>query len=262
MIYLMNHSVSPSLSFPMTPIALDSELLEYIVRQGFRPGDRLPTLNELRSSDHLGISISKVREQLEVARALGFVEVKSKTGMRMREYTFTPAVQLSLMFALALDPHAFELFSQLRTHVETAFWVEACQRLQPEDLEYMRALLNAADAKLNGETVRIPVEEHREFHLTVFRRLENPFVMGILEAYWEAYNAVELNRYADYRYLREVWDYHARILDAICAGDFQGARDWFVAHTHLIHHQPRMIDMERRGEEIQAHESTSRPEQD
>lgn len=244
----------------MMHIELDSQLLEYMVRQGFRPGDRLPTLNDLKSADHLGISISKVREQLEVARALGLVEVRSKTGMRMREYTFTPAVQLSLMFALALDPHSFEQFSQLRTHVETAFWVEACQRLIPADLDHMRALLNAANAKLNGESVRIPVEEHREFHLTVFRRLENPFVMGILEAYWEAYDAVELNRYADYRYLREVWDYHERILDAISAQEYERARDWFVAHTHLIHHQPKMIDMERRGEENLTQQAVSQPQ--
>jgi len=211
----------------MTPthIDLDSELLEYMIRQGFRPGDRLPTLKELKENDHLGISISKLREQLEVARALGLVEVRSKTGMRMRNYTFTPAVQLSLMFALALDPHAFEQFSQLRTHVETAFWVEACERLLPADIDHMRALLDAANAKLNGETVRIPVDEHRDFHLTVFRRLDNPFVMGILEAYWAAYDAVELNRYADYSYLREVWDYHERILDSISVGDFERARD-------------------------------------
>lgn len=224
----------------MPEINLDSNLLEYLVQQGFQPGDRLPTLSELQDENHLGISISKVREQLEVARALGLVEVKSKTGMKMKPYSFTPAIHLSLFFALAQDQHNFELFSAVRNHVEVAFWNEACERLQAEDKALMRDCLDRARAKLNGKPIRIPNEEHRTFHLTVFKRLDNPFVMGILEAYWDAYNAVELNRYSDYSYLQQVWTYHERIFEAICGGDYDGAKTLFIEHTNLIRYQPRM----------------------
>ena len=88
--------------------------------------------------------------------------------------------------------------------------------------------------------MRIPNEEHRTFHLTTFERLENPFVMGILEAYWDAYNAVELNRYSDYSYLQQVWTYHEQIFEAICNGDYDRAKELFIAHTNLIRFQPRM----------------------
>jgi DNA-binding FadR family transcriptional regulator len=224
----------------MPEIDLDSDLLEYIIQAGFAPGDRLPTINELQSDEHLGISISKVREQLEVARALGLVEVKSKTGMKMRSYSFTPAVRLSLFFALAQDQRNFELFGEVRNHMEVAFWNEACARLEDEDKRVMRDCLDKAHAKLNGKPVRIPTEEHRTFHLTVFKRLDNPFVMGILEAYWDAYNAVELNRYSDYSYLQQVWSYHERIFEAICNGDYERAKSLFIDHTNLIRFQPWM----------------------
>lgn len=231
------------------PIDLDSELLEYMVERGFQPGDRLPSLSELQSAEHLGVSISKVREQLEVARALGLVEVRSKTGTRMKDYSFTPAVRLSLFFALAQDSHRFEQFSKLRNHVEAAFWHEACALLQPEDLDALCEIVRAAQAKLNGNHhaghIQIPNREHRAFHLTIFSRLDNPFVMGILEAYWDAYEAVELHHFADYDYLQRVWDYHARILEAISAGDFERARILFVEHTLLIRNQPRMQILSR-----------------
>ena len=94
--------------------------------------------------------------------------------------------------------------------------------------------------KLNGKPIRIPNEEHHTFHLTVFRRLDNPFVMGILEAYWDAYAAVELNRYADYTYLQQVWNYHEQIFEAICKGDYERAKKLFIDHTNLIRYQPRM----------------------
>ncbi len=222
----------------MTHIDLESDFLEYIVEHGYQPGDRLPTINELQEKDRLGISISKVREQLEVARALGLVEVRSKTGMRMKEYSFMPAVRLSLMYALAVDPAYFETFSELRNHIETAFWNEACETLTDEDTAIMRACVDAARQKLLGARIVIPNAEHRRFHLTVFKRLDNPFVMGLLEAYWDAYEAVELNRYADYDYHRQVWDYHEQILDAICAQDYDRARQLFIDHTKLLRHQP------------------------
>lgn len=234
----------------MSDIQLDSELLNYIVRSGLQPGDRLPTISELQDPTNLGISVSKVREQLEVARALGLVEVRSKTGTRLKEYSFTPAVRLSLFFALATDLQYFELFSALRTHVEVAFWNEACALLTEEDHAEMRRCVASARAKLTDPWIRIPSEEHRTFHLTVFKRLQNPFVIGLLEAYWDAYEAVELNRYADYEYLRNVWDYHERILDAICAGDFEAAKEAFIEHTRLLRYQPRMQEVEHRTPEL------------
>ncbi|MBZ0278060.1 MAG: FCD domain-containing protein [Anaerolineae bacterium] len=228
----------------MTAIDLSSDFLNYIIKQGFQPGSRLPTISELQDEAHLGISASKIREQLEVARALGLVEVRSKTGTRLKEYSFTPAVRLSLFFALANDLHMFELFSNLRTHIEVAYWHEACALLKVEDMDEMRRYVTAARAKLNGRWIQIPYPEHRSFHLTVFKHLQNPFVVGLLEAYWDAYEAVELHRYADYAYLQEVWDYHERILNAICAGDFDAAQTAFIEHTRLLRHQPRMQGMD------------------
>ncbi len=228
----------------MFPIDLGSNLLNYIVRRGFDSGDRLPTISELQHQDHLGMSASKVREELEVARALGLVEVRSRTGTRLKDYSFTPAVSLSLQYALARDPGCFRQFAELRVHIECAFWHETCALLEDEDKAQMVACVEQARSKLNSEWIRIPHEEHRVFHLTVFKRLDNPFVLGLLEAYWEAYNAVELNTYADYAYLQSVWDYHQRIIDFIQTDDFDAALDAFIAHTRLIGHQPRMKDME------------------
>jgi DNA-binding GntR family transcriptional regulator len=119
-----------------------------------------------------------------------------------------------------------------------AFWHEACSQINDEDKAELRRYVDSARAKLHDTRVRIPFEEHRAFHLTIFKHLDNPFVIGLLEAYWDAYEAVELNRYAEYGYHTQVWDYHERILNAICAGDYNAAQEAFMQHTRLLHHQP------------------------
>lgn len=224
----------------------DSEFLRYLVDQGFEPGDRLPSLTDL--SDQIGISVGKLREQLEVARALGLVEASPRRGITRTAYSFLPAVRLSLLTALMLDRSYFDDFSGLRVHLETAYWDEAVSLLTCEDHAHLQQLIASAQAKLSQQRIQIPSPEHRELHLTIFRRLNNPFVVGLLEAYWDAYEAVELNTYADIYYLQQVWDYHARIVDAIVAGDVALGKQLLVEHMQLLSH--RGISIESRRSEM------------
>lgn len=214
---------------------LDSDLLRYIVAHSLQPGNRLPPLEEL--SAELKLSIGKLREQLEVARSLGLVEVRPRTGIRLMEYSFLPAVRFSLLYALADNPAQFEAFSAVRHHIEASFWHEAVALLTPQDHADLRELVRRAWAKLNGQPIQIPHAEHRDLHLTIFRRLENPFVKGLLEAYWEAYEAVGLSLYSDYEYLREVWTYHESIVDAMITGDVDKGHALLVKHTSLLRYR-------------------------
>lgn len=196
---------------------------------------QLPSLTDL--SQELGISVASLREQVEVAKALGFVEVRPRTGIRRLPYTFLPAVQQSLSYAMEMDREYFDAFSELRNHVEAAYWFEAVELLEPKDHVYLKDLLDRAWSKLRSPQIKIPHVEHRQLHMGIFKRLENLFVMGILEAYWDAYEAVGLNMYAGYDYLQQVWDYHQRMVDAICSGDFETGYQALVEHKDLLYHR-------------------------
>ena len=224
-------------------INLGSDFLNFIIRQGYQPGDRLPSIQELTADTHLDMSANKVREQLEVARQMGWVEVRSRRGTRIKDYAFTPAVRLSAMYALACGER-FEDFASLRNHVESAYWQEACALLTEQDFDVMQGCIDSATQKLNSPPIHIPNPEHRLFHMTVFKHLENTFVLGILEAYWDLYEEVGVNRYMDYRYLRQVWDYHWRILELIRGGQFEAAQRAFVEHTRLLRHEPNNASWE------------------
>jgi len=215
---------------------LNSDLLRYIVEHHYQPGDQLKSSEEL--SAELGVSIGKLREQLEGARTLGLVNVKPNRGIQLNGYSFVPAVRASLMYALASGQAHFEDFGALRTHLEAAFWHEAVGQLTAADQAHLSDLIQRAQAKLNGRPIQIPHGEHRELHLTIFSRLDNPFVTGLLEAYWDAYEAVGLSRYSDYAYLQEVWEYHARIVQAIEAGDVELGFELLKQHTDLLSHRP------------------------
>ena len=217
----------------------ESEFFDYLIASaldGEIENDRLPSLNAL--SQELGVSVARLREQLEVAKALGFVEVRPRTGIRRRPYSFTPAVWQSLSYAITIDSGLFLSFAMLRRQVELAFWDQAVRALQPEDYQELKDLMEKALSKLNGTPIRIPHVEHRQLHMTIYRRLDNPFVLGIIEAFWAAYEAARFNLYADYNYLQEVWNFHQQMVDAICSGDFDAGYRALLEHTDLLYHRP------------------------
>jgi DNA-binding FadR family transcriptional regulator len=213
-----------------------SEFMRYLATH-HEVEDGLPSLKDL--SVELRVSLASLREQLEVARALGLVEVRPRLGTRRRSYSFTPAVRQSLSYALALNDTHFHKFAELRRHVESAFWFEAVEKLTGDDQRELQSLVARAWEKLHGTPIQVPHEEHRNLHLLIYRRLENPFVTGILEAYWEAYEAVGLNVFAGgYDYLQEVWQYHQKMVNAICDGDYKSGYEALVAHTDLLYQRP------------------------
>jgi DNA-binding FadR family transcriptional regulator len=216
-----------------------SDLVRYLAEHAKSDGDKIPSLVEL--SREMGVSVASLREQLEVARTLGFVEVKPRTGIRRLSYDFQPAVRQSLAYALAVDPGTFEAYSDLRNHIESAYWYEAVEGLTEEDYAALRALVAEAKKRLNGIPPQIPHQEHRELHLLIYRRLSNIYVRGLLEAYWEMYEAVGLNVYTDYAYLQQVWQYHERMVDAICVKDFAAGYKALIEHLKLLSHRPQTV---------------------
>lgn len=219
---------------------LSSDFLQYLAANTSLKTDQdashLPSLTKL--SKEMRISVALLREQLEVAKALGLVEVRPHTGIRSLPYSFLPAVRQSLSYAIELDRAYFEAFSDLRNHLESVYWGEAVRCLSGEDIHALQELIARAWDKLRGTPIQIPQSEHRQLHLGIFCKLGNPFVQSLLEAYWEAYEAVGLDVYADYDYLKQVWQYHQQMVDGIAQGDFDAGYRALVEHKDLLHHRP------------------------
>lgn len=217
-----------------------SEFLQYLANRT-PENNRLPSLNEI--SQELGISVASLREQLEAARTLGVVEVKTKTGIKKVPYSIKPALRHSLSYGLQTTPSYFSAFSDLRKHLETAYWYDAVSKLTPEDQVRLRYLVRRAKEKLRGDPIQIPHGEHRELHVLIYKRLDNPIVIEILEIFWELYEAVGLDVFTDLPYLQQVWRYHEKMVESIIEGNFEIGYKTLVDHMDLLqqrsHNQPR-----------------------
>lgn len=208
-----------------------SDLLDYLAEAN-RNGTPIPTIAEL--SGELGMSITSLREQLEVARRLGFVTIKPKTGIQPCGFSLAPALRLSLQYGTRVQPELFEAFRDLRKHIEASYWFEAAPLLTSAEVSTLGDIVRKAQSKIKKQPIESPEKEHRAFHLAIFQHLENPVVKSLLETYWDLNAGNERNYYIDQNYLEIVWNYHQRIVEALAARDFERGHQALLAHMDLV----------------------------
>ena len=207
-------------------------LLEYLIEKAKNPHSEIPSIQKI-SSD-LGISTACLREQMELAKNIGIIKAQPRRGIEILPYQFKPAVEKSLYYAVSLDQKYFHQFSEMRNHLEQAYFIESARSLDQNSINELKMYVNQAQAKLEGFPVQIPHQEHRKYHLSIFKPTNNVFLIGFLESYWDMYEQAGLDLYNNLEYLIIVWDYHERIIEEIESGDFESASKLLTAHMELI----------------------------
>jgi DNA-binding FadR family transcriptional regulator len=212
-----------------------SKFIKFLIECQVSGNRDIPPLSKL--SKHLNMSVSSLREQMEVARNMGLIEVKTRTGIKILDYSFSPSVIQSILYSIQLDRQKFLSYLDLRKHLEAGYWFQAASLLTVDDINGLRTILERATEKLYGNPSQIPHKEHRDLHLSIYKKLENPFVLGLLEAFWELYESTGLNLYTDKEYLNTVWQYHRQIIEALEASDLKRGYQVLLAHMDLINHR-------------------------
>lgn len=208
------------------------EIISYLIAKTDRNNWSLPSIKQM--SLDLNISTANLREHIAFLKTIGVLEAKPHNGIRFLDYQFTPAVAKSLYYAVKRDKDVFIKYSDVRNHLEKSFFIEASKSLTSKDTEKLKLFVTRAKEKLLRDPIQIPHHEHREFHLQIYRPLNNIFLIGLLEAYWDTYEMIGLDVYTDLNYLKKVWDYHQMILERLIDRDYEAGYILLIDHMELI----------------------------
>lgn len=210
-----------------------AKLLEYIIKRKKAGRDDLPPIQEL--SENLGMSVPTLREQIEALKILGILDARPRHGVHIKPVDFSAGLKQNAIIAASMDLKYFFQLSEFRDRLEQAWFINAAERLTAQDICDLEQDVINANAKLQGNPIQIPHPEHKELHLSIYKRLDNLFVTGILNTYWTLYEAVGMNLYTDLKYQNTVWQYHERIVAAIKEKDFDQGQFLLGEHMKLIY---------------------------
>ncbi len=206
--------------------------INYLLSQSKQGKRKLPPIADI--AETLGLSIPNVREHIANAKLLGLVSIQPRTGIHILPFDFSPAISTSLYYAVNTNYDYFEQYSELRNQIEKAYFHTAVSKLDNNHIAQLLNIVETAIGQLEGNPIRIPHEAHKEFHLSIYKPLQNVFIDGLLHAYWDMYEMVGLNTYTDISYLRSVWGYHKDIAIAISKSELEIAFQLLEDHIALL----------------------------
>ena len=207
---------------------LADRLAAQVASRTLRPGDRLPTEQQLAAAH--GVSRTVVREAVHQLKSRGLLRSRQGSGVFVAE----AAAQQPLSF----DPTVLDSMAavvqvvEVRRALEGEIAALAAERATPTGVAALRRALKALDAAVaaGGDGVA----EDLAFHRAIAQATGNPqfqSLLGFLEQYLrEAMRVTRGNEARRDDFAEAVRAEHHALVDAIAAGDAAAARRAAVRH--------------------------------
>lgn len=148
-------------------------LRKYIIDNGLRPGDPLPT--ELELAKQLRVSRQSVREAVKVLASVGVVETRPRDGSRLREAN-TQNLSEHLGFMFALKGATFSELVETRIVLECAFLPLVIEKADESDFQRMEAAIDKM--RSNRENLQAFTQADMEFHQALVAATKNRVMAG------------------------------------------------------------------------------------
>lgn len=219
---------------------LSERLREAVVSGEFKAGDKLPSEAQLTSVH--GVSRTVVREAIAALRSEGLVKARQGAGVFVVELAEPePAPFKNIDYARISS--VLEML-ELRTAVESEAASLAALRRSPQQEETILTCLNAVLAAT--EHGQSSVDADFALHLAIADASNNPRFREFLVMIGNSViprHALGMTPEASADYLARLGNEHNQIVDAISAGDRDGARE--AMRRHLEGSQARYRAMLR-----------------
>ena len=229
-----------NLKTPKLYLQVYQEIKDYILKNGMKPGDKLPT--EMEMCELLGVSRNVLREAIKALEITGLVRSTPGVGSVIQE--FNPDCLFdSLIYNIGADgSDVLEQFRRLRRVLELGFAQEAFDTITPESLERLGQYVQAMDsiarkhANSGGEQPTFGskfAEADAAFHRVLYSGLKMPLLNSLLDAFW-AYDK-NYKRPTTPSYMLFTVEKHRRIWQALADRDYNAFRNALEIHYQVVY---------------------------
>ncbi|MBO2516304.1 MAG: hypothetical protein CW338_03375 [Clostridiales bacterium] len=167
------------------------EIRKYIVENKLKNGDFLPT--ELSLCETLGISRNVLREAIKSMELMGMVKACPGRGTAVQDFNLDFIFQNVLFFSIGeKEEKTIREMLVLRKTLEISFMNQAFYVLSDEDIRHLRECVE--QIRNRWDETKLFSDIDREFHMTLFRPLNNGALNSLLEAIWAVDDGFELEK--------------------------------------------------------------------
>ena len=215
------------------------QIVDLILDQKLRPGDKLPSEREL--VEMLGVGRSSLREALKVLAVIGVIRVSRGNGTSVGEGDLS-RLTLPLSAGLLIGEHARKEIIEARWVIEVELAAMAAERASEEEIaeigrkvESLRSLQTNPAEYLRGDL---------EFHLAIARAAHNHLLYNVYQRLRRILRELIARVVVvdDAEHMPGAFQSHVPIFEAIRARDPKAARRAMTAHSDRFERVLRGVD--------------------
>ncbi len=191
-------------------------ILDAICDGTLAPGERV-TQDELAA--RLQVSRQPVMTALGLLKQQGFLVEHGRRGLQVAP----------------VDRARFDAIYQLRSALEPLAASLAAARATRVQVAQGRGLVAHGQRVAATEDPGAALQADVDFHSWIYDTSGNPLIAQSMQTHWQHLRRSMSEVLRRPRYVQRVWAEHARILEAIAAGDAEGAAQSMSSHVRTAH---------------------------
>ena len=197
-------------------------LTEAMIQKELRPGDKIPTENEL--SESLGVARNSVREAIKILVFLGVLEIRRPEGTFVCN-GFSESMINPMIYGIILDQgDSYDSLMELREMTEAGVLRLAMEKQTKEDMEGLsRALAQMKEAFFREpQDLQASFEADNRFHDTIMEMGRNVMVSkinNIVRILTESVRYDTVSGMITSGRADELYEAHERIYQMLCEKD-------------------------------------------
>lgn len=209
---------------------ITEKILSYIVEEGLKPGDRLPS--EKTFTESLKVSKFPLREALSRLQALGIISVIHGKGIFISEFNVKDFLfKLSPILRNQVDLNILHIV-EARIAFECPIAELAALRRNEQEIDDLKIKLNDMEKELYNRDAFINADI--EFHEILARATENPIFEDVVAILHNLMYIVQSSFPDDVGARNKSLEYHKEIFDAVRNKDPKKAKESMQNHLRNI----------------------------
>lgn len=213
---------------------VSDELYEMIRSGSLKPGEQLDSIQQL--AENFQVGRPAIREALSALSSMGLIEIKQGEGTFVK--TFDPAIMNHpLSAALLMDQDNIKHLLEVRKILESGTAEVAAKKRTEENLIELKDRLFNMDKVSDDEELSDKADI--SFHVAVANASQNELLITLMNHVSELMTEKmrDIRRvalYSEEMTLKQLYQQHVRIYDAILAQDEDGARSAMLFHLQSV----------------------------
>lgn len=212
-----------------TVLGVVTQLLMFIQKRDYAPGERLPSERDLAERFSVGRGV--IREAMASLEAVRYVERRRNSGVFLQKRASELSVETMVLYSelgIPLDARDMRDALEARHLLDVQAIQLTCQRRTQEDLDILENILTASQIEIdNGR----PIDRlDEDFHMAIFKATHNSVIVRLVRPFYFITRESRKNFFQSRENCVASHAHHMKMTQYIAARDVPASAALMTAH--------------------------------